>query len=101
MLATFYKTWWMVFHGLGLHFCQCFDIVQKNVIMNVEQYRQVLICYAIPSGKCLIGNNNPNDNPKHTANAVKSYLEIKTADKTLTVMDRPPKNPDLNITEAV
>ena len=27
---------------------------------------------------------------------VKSYLERKTADKTLRVMDWPPQNPDLN-----
>ena len=33
----------------------------------------------------------------HTANAVKSYLERKTADKTLTVVDWPPQSPDLNI----
>ena len=32
---------------------------------------------------------------------VKSYLERKTADKTLTVMDWPPQSPDLNIIEAV
>ena len=40
-------------------------------------------------------------NKKHTGNAVKSYLERKTADKTLTVMDWPPQSPDLNIIEAV
>ena len=32
---------------------------------------------------------------------VKSYLERKTADKMLTVMDWPPHSPDLNIIEAV
>ena len=32
---------------------------------------------------------------------VKSYLERKTADKTLTVMDWPPQSPDLNIIKAV
>ena len=31
---------------------------------------------------------------------VKSYLERKTDDKTLTVMDWPPQSPDLNIIEA-
>lgn len=43
-----------------------------------------------------------NDNySNHTANAGKSYLERKTADKTLTEMDWPPQSPDLNIIEAV
>ena len=32
---------------------------------------------------------------------VKSYLQRKTADKTLTVMDWPPQSPDLNIIETV
>ncbi len=98
MLATFCKTWLKkVCHGLGLHFCQWFDIVQINGIMKVEKYRQVLICHAIPSGKCLIGNDfifQHDNNPKHTANAVKSYLERKTADKTLTVMDSTESRPE-------
>ena len=41
------------------------------------------------------------NDPKHAVNAVKSYLERKAADKTLTVMDWPPQSPDLNIIEAV
>ena len=72
--------------------------------MNAEKYRQVLIHHAIPTGKRLIGNGfifQHDNDPKHTANAVKSYLERKTADKTLTVMDWPPQSPDLNIIEAV
>ena len=36
------------------------------------------------------------NDPKH-----KSYLERKTADKTLTVMDWPPQSAALNIIEAV
>ena len=58
--------------------------------MNAEKYRQVLINYAITSGKGLL-----------VLVSVKSYLERKTADKTLTVMDWPPQSPDLNIIEAV
>ena len=56
--------------------------------------------HAIPSGKRLIGVGfifQDHNDPKHT---VKSYLERKTADKTLTVMDWPPQSPDLNIIEA-
>ena len=33
--------------------------------------------------------------------SMKSYLNRKTGDKTLTVMDWPPQSPDLNIIEAV
>ena len=47
--------------------------------------------------------NNPeliHNDSKHTANAMKSYLERKTAVK-LTGMDWPPQSPDLNIIEAV
>ena len=55
--------------------------------MNAEKYRQDLINHAIPSVKCVIGFIFQHDHdPKHTANAVKSYLERKTADKTLTVV---------------
>ena len=78
------------------------DIVQIDGIMNAEKYRQVLIHHAIPSGKHLIGNSfifQHDKDPKLTA--LKSYLERKTADKTLTVMDWPPQSPDLNIIEAV
>ena len=46
----------------------------------LEKSWQVLINLAIPSGKCLIGNGfifQHDNDPKHTANAVKSYLEKK------------------------
>ena len=69
------------------------DIVRIEGIMNAEKYRQVLIHHAIASGKCLFGKGfifqHEND-PKHSANAEKSYLERKTA-----------KSPDLNIIQAV
>ena len=71
------------------------NIVRIDGIMNSEKHRQVLIHNAIPSGKRLIGNGfifQHDNNSKHTANAVKSYLERKTADKTLTVMHWPPQN---------
>ena len=50
-----------------------------------------LIHHAIPSGQRLIGNGfvcQHDNDPKHTANAVKSYLERKTADKTRTSLHR-------------
>ena len=79
-------------------------IVRIDGILNAEKYRQVLIHHAIPSGKRPGGNcfifQHDND-PKHTAHAVKSYLERKTTDRPLTVMDWPPQSPYLNIIEAV
>ncbi|KAF7647060.1 hypothetical protein LDENG_00178020 [Lucifuga dentata] len=66
------------------------DIVKIDGIMNAEKSRQILIHYAV--GKQLIGKGftfqHVND-PKNTANAVKSCLEGKTADRTLAVIERP------------
>ena len=80
-------------------------MVQIDGITNAEKYRQVLIHYAIPSGSVRLGTVlevfQYHNDPKHTANAVKSYLEGKTADKTLTVVDGPPQSLDLNIIDAV
>ena len=49
------------------------DIVRIDGITNAEKYRQVLIHYAIPSGKCLIGNSlevfQYHNDPKHPTNA--------------------------------
>ena len=49
------------------------DIVRIDGITNAEKYREVLIHYAIPSGKRLIGNGlqvfQYHNDPKHTANA--------------------------------
>ena len=76
------------------------DVVQIDGIMNAEEYKQVLFFHAIPYRKSQIGNVfifQHDNNPKYTANAVKSYLVRKTADKTLTIMDWPPQSPDLNI----
>ena len=80
------------------------DIFCIDGIVNVEKYRQIPIEHAIPSEKCLIGNcfivQHDND-PKHTAHAVKSYLERTTTDRNLKVMDCPLQSSDLNIVEAV
>ena len=49
-------------------------------IWNNEKYRQILIHYAIPSGKCLMGNGfifQQDNDPKHIAQKEKSYLERK------------------------
>ena len=83
------QPWWGCISVSGVG-----DIVQIDGIINAEKYIQVLIHSAIPSGKCLIGNTfifQCHNDPKHTANAVKSYLERNIADKTLTFMDWPPQ----------
>ena len=67
--------------------CDVGDIVQIDGITNAAKYRQVLIHYAIPSGKCLIGFFSITMIPSTLRIPVKSYLERKTADKTLPVMD--------------
>ena len=41
------------------------------------------------------------NDPKHTAGKVKACLDRKTHDKSVSAMDLPPQNQDLNITEAV
>ncbi|KAF7657457.1 hypothetical protein LDENG_00026710 [Lucifuga dentata] len=61
------------------------DIVKIDGIMNAAKSRQILIHHAV-SGKQLSADwERQHDNdPEHTANAVKSHLERKTADRTLT-----------------
>ena len=103
------ECWWpSVKHGEGSVLVWCCisasgggNIVLIDGIMNVEQDRQVLIHHAIPSEKHLQTQGNGfifqhDHDPKHTANAVKSFLERKTANKPLTVMDWS-QSPDLNI----
>ena len=83
------------------------EIVKIDGIMNAEKYHQLLSHHALPSAKRLIGNGfiflHGND-PKHTADAVKAYLQRKVKDGTPSVLDCPPplpQSPDLNIIEAV
>ena len=53
----------------------------------------------MPSGKRLIGNGfvfaHDND-PKHTAGTVKTYLQTKQTKGDITVMNWPSQSPDLN-----
>ena len=56
------------------------DLVRIDGIMNVEKYRQILIHYAIPSGKHLIANGflfQQDNGPKQTAQKVKKLLKAK------------------------
>ena len=64
-----------------------------------QQYRQILIHHAIPSGKKLIGNGfvfaHDND-PKHTAISVRNYLDGKVQKGHIQVIRWPSQSPDLN-----
>ena len=69
-----------------------------SIVLTKELKRGRRIQYVkrrvIPSGKCLIGNVffSITMIPSTLLLPVKSYLERKTADKTLTVMDWPPQS---------
>lgn len=74
-----YKTWWWLWHILGLHFTQCVgDLVTIYEIINAEKYHQILIYYAILSWKHLTGNSfvfQLNNDLRHTAIAFNVYLD--------------------------
>ena len=64
-------------------------LVKIDGIMNVEKYRQILIHYAIPTSKCLIGNGfifQQDNDPNHIVLNVKSYLEQKKQPGDVQVM---------------
>lgn len=64
-----------------------------------EKYRQILIHHAMPSGNRLLGNGfifvHDND-PKHTAGRVKTYLNRKQQNGNISIMNWPSQSPDLN-----
>lgn len=68
-------------------------------LMGSWMLKSTVIHQGIPSGAGFIFHHDKD--LKHTANAVKSYLERKTADKTLTVIDWPLQSPGLNTIEVV
>lgn len=74
MFAAFSETRWRLYPGL------VGDAAWIAGIMNAEKHRQVLIHQSMPSGNCLIGNGfifQHGNDPKHTANAVKSLFGEK------------------------
>ena len=74
------------------------DLVRINGILNAEKYRQILIHHAIPSGRRMIGTKfilQQDNDPKHTANVIKNYLQHTEQQEVLEVMAWPPQSPDL------
>ena len=64
-----------------------------------QQYRQILIHHAVPSGTRLVGRGfilaHDND-PKHKTNAVQAYLNRKEEKGDLQDISWPSQSPDLN-----
>jgi hypothetical protein len=73
-------------------------------ILTAAKYKQILIHHTLPNGRALIGNNfvlQHDNDPKHTAMVVNQYMENKTGDGTLTVLDWPAQSSDMNIIKQV
>jgi transposase len=79
------------------------DLYRINGIMNKEQYHQILVHHAIPSGKRLGGQGfvfQQDNDPKHTSLMVKNYLQKKEREGTITLLeDWPSQSPDINAIE--
>src|SRR4029434_6967919 len=74
-------------------------LMVSSMLRNTGRY-----LHAIPSGSRMIGTKcilQQYNNPKHTANVIKNYLQRKEEQKVLEVMVWPPQSPDLNIIESV
>lgn len=79
-------------HGTG-------ELVKIDGIMKKEQYKNILVRHAIPSGLREIGRGfvfQQDNDPKHTSKICRNYLERKEADGVLENMTWPPQSPDLN-----
>ncbi len=74
-------------------------LIRIKGILVKEKYRQILIKHAVPCGKKLIGKSfilQQDNDPKHTANIVKRYLQRKEENGDLKLMEWPSQSPDLN-----
>lgn len=80
------------FDGVG-------ELVRINGIMKKEQYHNILVRSAIPSGIGLIGYGftfQQDNDPKHTSKLCRNYLESKENEGVLQFMTWPPQSPDIN-----
>lgn len=103
MSTTICRTWWSLYHSLGLHFIQWGVLVKFDQIKNEES--TIRFCSAI---QCHLENtllatasffnmtNIPNTLPVEEKHALTA-----NAKWTLSVMDWLPQSSDLNIIEAV
>ena len=79
-------------------------LVRIDGIISAEKCRQILIHHAILSGERLIGHGFiflPDNNPKHTALKLKSYLKQKEQYEDVQIMKWSPQSRDLNIIETL
>lgn len=85
---------WGCFCGYGIG-----DFIKFDGIMKKENYKNILIRNAIPSGVRLIGRGfilQQDNDPKHSSRLCRKYLENKEADGVIVNMVWPPQSPDLN-----
>ena len=75
------------------------DIHQVQGIMNKEQYHSILVRHAIPSGNRLFRGMwvfQQDNDPKHTSNLCKKYLQGKAEAGNFAIMEWPPQSPDIS-----
>ena len=96
--------------GVSIMLLGCFenervgDLIKINGMIKKEQYHQILIKHAIPSGLKLIGKPfhfRKDNDPKHTFILCKTYLQKKADQHFLHSMEHPPQSPDCNPIEYV
>lgn len=80
---------WGTTNGVG-------NLVRINDVLDAEKYKQILIHHAVPSGGHLTGFKfilQQDNNPKHTANDIRNYLQPKEEQEVLDVMVMIPTDP--------
>ena len=75
------------------------DIHQITGIMKKEEYHQILIKHAMPSGARLFGSGwtfQQDNDPKHKSRLCNDYLQKKADAGMIELMTWPPQSPDLS-----